>query len=237
MLDKRETLSYSRDEMADKVHLPQVLDASKPDKAVKAPTSKLWAGGFREIPYIRPYDVLRIAEAAEKLGRGHKGRRDRLLILTLFDACLRISEALQLTPQDIVRTPGGFRLRVRSLKRKGPSWSDVAISPKTVAELQSYILERKIKPDERIFPISRKTAHERIQRAFHHAGVWKPEGTGYCHVLRHAGAIARLRAGCDPRALQEQLRHITPSMTLHYLKTITREEAMQQQERIDPWSS
>ncbi len=50
--------------------------------------------------------------AAEQRGRGLKGRRDALLIQTLFDAALRVAEALGLTPSNIVHPEGGNRLRV-----------------------------------------------------------------------------------------------------------------------------
>ena len=213
--------------------IPEVLPPRKPsnlDNSRKRP-APAWRGkSVGEIPHLTREDVLRIAEAAERLGRGHKGRRDRLFILTMFDACLRVSEAIGLRPMDILQGPRGFRLRVYG---KGNRWGEAAVSPSVAAMLYAYIAERELPPDARIFPFSRKRAHQIVQRAFEEAGVVKPPGTGHCHVLRHSGALERLRLTRNPRALQEQLRHLTPDMTLRYFKTLTREEALQIQEGVD----
>jgi integrase/recombinase XerD len=216
----------------------QVLPPTQPPKLDKSQTRPVpaWRGRAigAEIPHLTREDVLRLAEAAERVGRGHKGKRDKLLILVLYDACLRVSEALGLRPQDIVQGPRGFRLRVHG---KGNRWGEAAVSPSMVAQLYAYIAARGIKPGERIFPITRKRAHQIAQRAFEEAGVIKPEGTGHCHILRHSGALERLRLTRNPRALQEQLRHRTVEMTLRYFKTLTREEALQVQENVDLWAT
>jgi len=194
-----------------------------------------WRGkALGEIPHLTREDILKVARAAERLGRGHKGKRDRLLILVMYDACLRVSEAIGLRPMDILQSAQGFRLRVHG---KGDRWGEAAVSPSVVAQLYAYISDRRIPPDARIFPITRKRAHQIVQRAFEEAGVVKPPGTGHCHVLRHSGALERLRLTRNPRALQEQLRHLTPDMTLRYFKTLTREEALQVQEAVDLWAA
>ncbi len=186
-----------------------------------------------EVPHIGKEEVKRIAEAARELGRGRKGLRDELFILLLFDGCLRVSEALGLRPEDIRPGPQGFRVRV---KGKGGRWGEAAISPSLAARLYAYIQEAGIKPGERIFKMTRQRAHQIVVRAFRAAGVPKPPGTGHCHVLRHSGALERLRITRNPRALQEQLRHLSPDMTLRYFKTLTREEALQIQEGVDLWT-
>jgi cytochrome P450 len=52
-------------------------------------------------------------------------------------------------------------------------------------------------------------------------------------VLRHSGALERLRATGNPRAVQEQLRYSTALMTMRYLKTLTVDEAIAIQEGVD----
>jgi len=220
--------------MAEKSRFPTPVKAVKLDKIPKRPVPAWRGKTLGEIPHLTREDVLRVARAAERLGRGHKGKRDRLLILTMFDACLRVSEAINLRPKDIVQGPRGFRLRVYG---KGGRWGEAAVSPSIAAMLYAYIAERELPPDARIFPITRKRAHQIVQRAFEEAGVVKPPGTGHCHVLRHSGALERLRLTRNPRALQEQLRHLTPDMTLRYFKTLTREEALQVQEAVDLWAT
>lgn len=214
-------------------HLPAPLEAPKLDKIRGRQVPQWRAKALGEVPHLGLESVWRIAEAAERLGRGHKGWRDKLLILVMFDACLRVSEAIGLRPQDIVSSGRGFRLRVRG---KGRRWAEVAVSPSLAAQLYGYVAARKIGPGERIFPITRKRAHQIAKRAFEAAGVAKPPGTGHCHILRHSGAIERLRRTRNPRALQEQLRHASPDMTLRYFKTLTREEALEIQEAVDLWA-
>ncbi len=43
-----------------------------------------------------------------------------------------------------------------------------------------------------------------------------PPHVGAVHVLRHSGALERLKDTGNPQALQEQLGHTTAEMTLRY---------------------
>jgi integrase len=65
-----------------------------------------------------------------------------------------------------------------------------------------------------------------VDRAFEKAGIRKPEHVGTVHVLRHSGAIARLAATGNPKAVQDQLRHKEAQMTLRYLKTLSSLESL-----------
>ena len=210
--------------------LPEVIEGPKLDISNKGPAPQWAQESLRDVPHLHPQQIKEIANCAEENGRGHKGQRDKILILTLFDSCLRVSEALGLRPVDIVQNNSGFRLKIMG---KGRKPAEAAISSSVVAQLQSYILDREIPKNELIFPISRKRVHQMIKAAFESAQIPKPPGTGFCHVLRHSGAIARLRATRDPRSVQEQLRHVSPAMTLRYLKTLTREEALEVQSSVD----
>jgi len=156
--------------------------------------------------------------------------RDRLLIITLFDGCLRISEALQLWPQDIENTPEGWQLHFRGVKKGG--WTVAAISASLAAQLQAYAYRHQLFPDDRFFPIDRARAFQIIQGAMDKAGIIKPAGVGTVHILRHSGAIERLRR-TNPKAVQDQLRHRSMAMTLRYLKTLSQEESLKIQQTVD----
>jgi integrase len=56
---------------------------------------------------------------------------------------------------------------------------------------------------------------------------------GTVHVLRHSGAIARLAATGNPKAVQDQLRHKEARMTLRYLKTLSAQESIKIQQGVD----
>ena len=84
-----------------------------------------------------------------------------------------------------------------------------------------------------LFAITKYRAHQILKRAFEVAGIQKPPHVGAVHVLRHAGAMARLRETGNPQALQEQLGHTTAKMTLRYLKTLTADEALRINQGVD----
>lgn len=119
------------------------------------------------------------------------------------------------------------------IKGKGNKVAEVAISPSLAARLQSFAYRQGIRPDERIFPVSTTRVWQIVDRAFEAAGIRKPENVGTVHVLRHSGAIARLAATGNPKAVQDQLRHKEARMTLRYLNTLSAQESIKIQQGVD----
>ena len=180
------------------------------------------------VPHLSLADVVAIAEAAGSAGR--YPQRNQLLVQTLFDGCLRVSEALGLRPVDIIQDPTGWRLRVLG---KGRKPGVVAISSTLAAQLQAYAYRYQILPDQRLFPITRSRAFQIISNAMERAGIRKPDHVGTLHLLRHSGALERLRATGNPKSVQDQLRHTTARMTLRYFKTLQAEESIRIQQGVD----
>jgi integrase len=188
-------------------------------------------GAADYVPHVSQDEVIRLIQAAEGAARTpRQGRRDGLLIATMFDGCLRVSEALQFTPSSLKHIATGW---LGSFTGKGGKFGEVALSPSLVAQLQRYAYEGEVKPNERIFPFSRQQAHHIVKRAFDLTGIIKPDGVGFDHILRHSGAIARLAATGNPKALQDQLRHQSAKMTLRYLKTLSAKESLVIQQGVD----
>jgi len=181
------------------------------------------------VPHWGVAEVQRLIASAQILGRGSKGERDGLLIITLFDAGLRVSEGLGLRPLDIVRSSGGYRLRVTGKS----GYREVACSPSLVAGLQSYAYQRSLVREERFFPITRDRVWDICRRAADHAGLVKPPGVGHVHILRHSGAIERMRLSGNPRSVQDQLGHASAAMTMRYWRTLSSEESLAIQEGVD----
>lgn len=179
------------------------------------------------VPHLNLAQVFAIAEAANM---GRNGERNRLLVQTIFDACLRVSETVRLQPAHITQDEHGWRLE---LLGKGGKRGVAAISPSLAAQLQAYAYRHKVKPTAQFFPITRTRAFRIVESAMARAGIRKPDGVGTVHVLRHSGAIERLRVTGNPRAVQEQLRHADARMTLRYMKTLTAEESVQIQQGVD----
>lgn len=183
----------------------------------------------RPVPHWGVQEVRDLVAAAEQRGRGFKGRRDALLIQTLFDATPRVSEALGLTPSDIVRTPGGYRLRV--VGKTG--YREAACSVSLADRLGFYAYQADLPRGDRFFPITKHRAWQIVDAAVRLAGLEKPPGVGTVHILRHSGAIERMRLSGNPRSVQDQLGHASPAMTMRYWRTLAAEEALQIQEAVE----
>ena len=184
------------------------------------------------VPHVSAGQVKLIAVVAGQNSR--HGERNALLIKFLFDGCLRVSEALGVRPVDLQRTPDGWTARVLG---KGSKPGVVAISASIAAELQSYCYRARIGESEHIFPVSRSQAFRIVTEAFDKAGIPRPskqrDHVGGVHVLRHSGAIERLRLTGNPRATQSQLRHKSALMTMRYLKTLSADESLKIQQAVD----
>ena len=186
-----------------------------------------------DVPHLGLDAIHQIIDAAKT---NRKGQRDALLIAVLFDGCLRISEAIQIRPQDICSYNGGWVIRITGAKqsrRYKPTAQDIAISASLAAWLKAYAYDKGIKPDERLFKINRFRVHQIVKAAIIKAGVIKPAGVGSVHILRHSGAIERLRRTGNPKAVQDQLRHRSALMTLRYMKTLSRQESLEIQQQVD----
>jgi integrase/recombinase XerD len=157
---------------------------------------------------------------------GRNQVRDELLILTLFQTGMRISEALSLTPRKIESHADGAAL---SMVGKGGDARLVACPPSLAHRLKSFALDRKLGLEDRIFRINRKRAWQIIKEISERAGITKRV---YPHIFRHSGAIERLRQTGNPGALQIHLGHASPFMTMRYLSTLTAEEALRIQQQV-----
>lgn len=176
------------------------------------------------VPYLTREEVSRLAAAC----KGRNRLRDELLVLTLFQTGLRISEALiSLTPRHIGTQNGGAVLSIMGKGRK----PRLVACPKSLAHrLKSYAFDHQLGLDDRIFPINRRRAWQIIKAASKRAGVPKRV---YPHLFRHSGAIERLRQTGNPRALQIYLGYASVFMTMRYLSTLTAEEALRIQQEVE----
>ncbi len=182
------------------------------------------------IPHLSIGNVMDLADAAAGASERGKGDRDYLLIQTMFDGCLRVSEVLQIKPNVLHEAGRGWAAWIIG---KGNKRAEVALSATLVAKLQAYAYRHEIPPTERLFPVSRSRVHRIVDRAFRITGLMKPPGVGTVHVLRHSGAIARLAATGNPKALQDHLRHADARMTLRYLKTLSYQQSLEIQQGVD----
>ena len=210
-------------------NLPAVTNSQILNKTSKSLGKIIESRGYQadEVPHL---DLSQIRWIIETVQKNRHGDRDALLVRTIFDGCFRCSEAIGIRPRDIVQVEAGWQVNTLG---KGQKWGTVAISASLAAMLQAYAYRIGIKPEDRIFPINRTRVFQIVQRAMRAAGIEKPDGVGSVHVLRHSGALERLKETKNPKAVQEQLRHRSAQMTLRYMKTLTHEESVKIQQNVD----
>ena len=184
-------------------------------------------GAASFVPHLDLDAVQRLIDAAS---HASTGQRDALLIAALFDGCFRVSELLALRPRNLRSSAHGWSAQVVGKRGK---LGEVALSSSLVAKLQAYAYQAELPKDARFFPVTRGRVHQIAQRAFEEAGLQKPDHVGAVHVLRHSGAIARLEATGNPKALQDHLRHVDARMTLRYLKTVSAKRSLEIQQEVD----
>lgn len=141
--------------------------------------------------------------------------RDRAVMLLLYGAGLRISEALSLKKKE---APRGDWLRVLG---KGNKYRDVPLLPVICDGVKDYLdlCPFKVKEDGPLFlgkrggVLSPRIIQRRVENLRYELGL--PSHTTP-HALRHAFATHLLSGGADLRAIQQLLGHSSLSTTQRY---------------------
>ena len=158
-----------------------------------------------------------LTSLAGRRGPAWQNQRDYAILLLLYGAGLRISEALSLTTKDV---PLGDWLRI---KGKGGKIRDVPLLPMIATAVHSYLeqcpLPMTTQSDQALFLSSRgnplgpravQRCVEQLRDAAHLPAHTTP------HALRHAFATSLLSGGGDLRAIQQLLGHASLSTTQRY---------------------
>jgi len=178
----------------------------------------------KPVPYLLPEEVNRLAEGARQ---GRNGERDYLFILLLYQTGLRISEALSLTPAKIGQFEGK---PVLDIIGKGNKPRLVSCPERLAERLLDYAYKKGLGPHDRFFAFNRIRGWQIIKEAAKRAGIDKRV---FPHLLRHSDAIERLRQTGNPRSLQYHLGHSSISMVLRYLETLSQEEGLRIQQKVE----
>jgi integrase/recombinase XerD len=195
------------------------------------------------VPYIYSREELRrLLEAALAMPRAH-ARIDpdvlRTLLLLLYGAALRISEALSLTMADVDLEQAVLRIRESKFykTRLVPLGANLAEALRQFnakrSRAYSCRLDAPLFPFRDGRPLTRKAAEDAFRRVRDRAGVLRHDGARYqprLHDLRHSAAVHRLiawyRGGADVQRLLPRLAtylgHVHIAATQRYL-TLTPE--------------
>jgi integrase/recombinase XerD len=150
----------------------------------------------------------------------YSGQRDRLLFTILYNTGARISEALQLRPQDLLD-------RAVHLRGKGRKERTVPVWPATQRLLRQWGKDNRIAADQLIFtnrngaPLSRDGVAFRLALAVRKASTVCPSLSKRritCHTFRHSCAMSLLQAGVALEVVALWLGHAKPLTTHGYIE-------------------
>jgi len=215
--------------MVREVDMTEKLNEKTTGKEVVVYQSKAIRQAFRRGEYTKPVsfitesEVYRLADAARAM---RDGERNELLILTMFQAALRVTEAIKLRIRDKATVDSKHILLVQG---KGNKPRLVAIPEKLSYHLGDYAHRHGLKLGDRFFPITRTRAWQIIKECANKAGI---DRRVYCHLLRHGGAIARLKRTGNPKSLQIHLGHADMKMTMRYLATMQVAESLETESEV-----
>ena len=158
------------------------------------------------------------------------GIRLRGVIVVLWRAGLRISEALALNETDLDPTRGAVVVR----DGKGDKRREVGMDRWGWTRLEPWLELRRSLPVGRLFCVVRGPTRGRpcvpagvrgqLHRAARDAGVRRRFAP---HQLRHAHAVEMSREGIPLLVIQRQLRHADLAITSAYLRGIDNTEVIQ----------
>jgi integrase/recombinase XerD len=141
--------------------------------------------------------------------------KHRLMLMTVYSAGLRASEALVLKPEHI----DSKRMLIKVEEGKGGKQRYTLLSKKLLPELREYY--RTYQPKILLFPSHREgkpltyeTIRSVYEKARKKAAVKRGEGV---HTLRHSFATHLLEAGYDIRKIQVLMGHTRLTTTMIYL--------------------
>jgi len=181
--------------------------------------------------YLKPEQVERILSAC-------KHRRDRLMFQLMYRCGRRVSEVLDLVPEDIMFDEGKIIFNIK--KKRGRKVRELKpVDKHTMSLLKEYMEviypfdhmrrmthNNHMKKDRRLFPITRKTAWETLKKVGKSVGIERVgSGNLHPHHLRHSFAVHQvqhnIKSAGDLRKLQRYMGHSNISATMHYLQYST----------------
>lgn len=197
-----------------------------------SPEHVVWATQVRGVPMKKgTHDLIPYLEKAEMDalleipdGDSQLGRRDRALLLFLYNSGCRADEAAQLRISDLdLQRQAGTSLSIGRILGKGRKVRQFPLWPKTVEGLRSLIGNRS--GEEHVFlnrrgePMTRFGIYSVVKR---HADCLakRQKSVGQKrvspHTVRHTAATHLLRAGVDLNTIRAWLGHVSIDTTNIY---------------------
>jgi len=160
----------------------------------------------QRIPHFISLDEALALFASLRVSKDEFQARNMLLVLLLYGAGLRVSEACGLLWKNI-----HLDERTLIVRGKGGKERKVALIPWLVERLEKFPRTGKYVFGQ---PMDPRQAYEIVRRSGVAAGLLRPL---HPHALRHSFATHMLSSGADLRILQELLGHSSLAATQKYL--------------------
>jgi site-specific recombinase XerD len=174
-----------------------------------------------------PPTVEEIVAVMRAAGENAEGVRLRSIIVVLWRAGLRISEALSLNETDLDHGRGSLLVR----HGKGDKRREVGMDRWAWSHLDPWLELRRELPVGRLFCVVRGPTRGRpcasagIRAQLHHAAAMAGVRRRFApHQLRHAHAVEMSREGISLLVIQRQLGHADLAITSRYLRGIDNTE-------------
>ena len=206
-----------RCEIIEKGQKGPVPDTSKRISPLKYNTHK---NDHRPVSFLTESEVFSMEDAVRP---NRNGDRDALFIEVSFKCCLRVSEVLGLTPSCRGKVDNNYVLLIKNGKGCKPRL--LGIGQPLYDKLSGYAYDRKLGPEDKYFKFSRFRALQIIKVAAVKAGI--DSRRVYCHLLRHSGAVNRLKKTGNIQSLKTYLGHTDHKMTERYLVTLQTIESIE----------
>lgn len=164
----------------------------------------------QHIPEIlTPSEVEQVLKATDNL-------KGRTILMTIYSAGLRVSEAVHIKPSDI----DSKSMKIHIRQAKGQKDRQTMLSEKLLEKLRLYW--KATRPQTWLFPgfdptkpISIRCVQKTFKASLMKAGIHRPLTL---HSLRHSFATHLLEAGVSLPYIQQLLGHSSIKTTLIYLK-------------------
>jgi integrase/recombinase XerD len=148
------------------------------------------------------------AEEADHLANACETPTKRLVVWTLLDTGLRISELCNLTPKSLLWQQRQIRLKGKDAVGKKGKFRVVPMSSRVRAVLEHHFALAKA------FPVKKRRAQDIVKAVANRAGITKSVSP---HVLRHTFAAMALQKGISLATVQKILGHDRLQTTAIYL--------------------
>jgi integrase len=172
-----------------------VIGISEEDKNLLKLSVDKWSKNAKEMKVHKPVKL--IAE------------RDKLLIEWLFNTGMRISDALAIKYRDINMQKEEVTFIVNKRSRINPFLHTISLDKSILFEVNRFKDMFLLKPEDRIFKISRSTFDDNLAKYCELAGLQKYSA----HKFRHGCAMKDLREGQPDFVTAYRLAHSNTSVT------------------------